>query len=536
MRKTTTILIAFLLTAGALFPLASAGWKYRGTNEPDTQFDELDGFMWDDTDTTNDQSNRRVYMNGYAHVAQVWLNPNVGALGSRNQPGTEVSMSVMLGIWKDCNGDGYIGLAEAGALEYRVELLTDTTTCPPQSIVVGNEPDFYPFNDGNWVREFLWIGDDPNNRRFNPTVFPIDGTKVWFDWGRPDQLPGTTCPTTGAISVRSTGAFLEWADCFTGYSGVRALNDAEDATGAPVGGWDLSDVEHSENTLNVPNPLWAPLYGEDGDGFGDGTLGRDHHASGERSERFATVWVCGEDSSEPNTNPEVNPEGSVYETGNETYNSVQHGNCKSDDPDSDQGLPYVALEGNTESQNADAGKDRASDHMIFGPGSRSRLNAASSVLGPYSPTDLGLTVERDLDTIGPSWRSNILWGRTPTPVTRAGEPTPAQYMTFYASLGSTSGLQLPNGGAVAVYGKMPGQPCNNIDFGVNAGWKCEPAAWQGRCTVDKIDAERCVLVGQEYHLRDIDCWDGRLVAGVPVYASSAMLGEPCGGGSQAIEP
>lgn len=76
----------------------------------------------------------------------------------------------------------------------------------------------YPPNDGEWVREFRWIGWTDNAA--NPqgraaAVFNDPWTAVWADIGLPGAAPTMACPgmpPPGTFS--STGAFLAFADCY----------------------------------------------------------------------------------------------------------------------------------------------------------------------------------------------------------------------------------------------------------------------------------------------------------------------------------
>ena len=543
MRRTTTILIVAMLAAGSILPVAAAGWKYRGTNEPDTSLDVTE--MWAEADTTGSTA-RKVYMSGFQHSSMLWVNPNSGALGSRMQQQGSMEHSVLLGVWKDCNKDGYIGFGEAGLMEYRSTLLLDDSICPATPVNVASPPTPYPFNDGGWVREFNWIGDrqsyigPPNNQQaLNPTITVVAGTQVWFDWGLPNAEPGTTCPISGGWTIRNVGGFLQWSDCFTNYQVVRNLNSLEDSTGLPVGGWDREDLRNSDATLNIENPAWTVIYGPDGDGFGEGPMGRDHHGRGETAPRAVTVWDCSDPKSpQPSPSTEVNPSGSVYEPLNETYNVATLGTCKTNNPGDPLGnnhLVYVWPDATTEGTNAFQGKDEPSDVFIFSVGNR-RLapQVSQGPLGPFGPVDGGLALERDLDTIGPSWRANTGWTQQPMLVNRDGlEPTPGQYISYYVKLGGTDGLLLPTD-EVKTYGPN----CSSGAEIVN-GWRCDPAAWEARCTIQGADIRVCITIGEAYHLRDVDCFDNRLVAGVPVYASLVQLsqGGPCSDGPQTtIDP
>ena len=95
----------------------AAGWGSYGSAEPDTHYDRDGGTMWTDAPgATSD----RVYFNVYAaqgpdNVAAV----NSATLGSRlfGSP-LYATFDALLGVWADCNHDGYVGLGDTGALEY----------------------------------------------------------------------------------------------------------------------------------------------------------------------------------------------------------------------------------------------------------------------------------------------------------------------------------------------------------------------------------------------------------------------------------
>jgi hypothetical protein len=152
-RSTVAVLaMAILLTA----PSALAEWKGRGFYEPDTEFDTTQGWMFANPDVNPDAGIRQVYFSGYAgqsHGVHTAFNPNVATTGSQIMPYPTI-VSAFLGVWKDCNSDGFIGLAEsAGAsmhviqgsapvarydMSYPAALLSDDSVCPTGSPQVGS--------------------------------------------------------------------------------------------------------------------------------------------------------------------------------------------------------------------------------------------------------------------------------------------------------------------------------------------------------------------------------------------------------------
>lgn len=146
------LLIALAVTLPAL---ASASWNapFNGAEEPSTQRDVNDGFMFLDAPPPGAS---RVYFSG--NLVPLTTNANVQRFVA------------YLGVWADCNRDGFVGLLAANAETYSALLLTDTSVCPPGG----------PHNDGSTVTELRWIGpgsphvDDPDAR-------------VWVDWGFPED-------------------------------------------------------------------------------------------------------------------------------------------------------------------------------------------------------------------------------------------------------------------------------------------------------------------------------------------------------------
>lgn len=611
MRTTrTTLLLVVALLAASLVPLANAGhgergWGHRGTNEPDTLHDVVDNLMFEEHDTDGDASVRKVYFNGQRVILFTSYNPNLAATGSRHQTPGETTFTAMLGIWKDCDGDGYVGASEYGLQEYRSELLLSDGVCPATPPGACPPPPggcsagyLYPHNDGSWVRELIWIGSTANRGNggpiaANPTYFAAPGTQLWGHYGLPGEAPATVCSITAGWSTRSTGYMMKWADCHMGYRGTATLNDVQDDTGAPVGDWDQEDIEHSPSTLNLENPAHAILYGPNGDGHPDGTgngglLGRDE-TGGSEAERAFGVWDCsnaGPSVSDPTggalsgpitvaepagvpadpTNPgqplvpppvrdedgnynagvEVfnengerqlptvapsvgSPTGSYYEPANETYNVATRGECA---PHGHE-VPYPIAEGSRSNTNAIEGRKRADLNFVFSAGARRQ--EASAQLGRNWPTDLGLAPNRDLDTVGSAWRENTAILTLPQVVNRQTlEPSQALYLTFYAALGAqaiSAGFQTPAGAGVTLtFGE---EACSAMGPGVpdQNGWTCDPDEWEATCLEDGSAADPCAVLGQQYHLRDIDCEDGAIHRDLPVYLSSMMLPTqtPCAG-------
>lgn len=179
---------ATLLLLALLASDASATWKAFGTAEPDSTYDSSD-FMWYEPPAPGE---RKVYFNAFQTLGYVLVNPNVGALGTRILAEPHQGDRAMLGVWQDCNGDGYVGMAETALQDYRAELLPadGQARCPPRL----GEP---THNDGVWVTELIPIGPDYDGkgRTWNPRVYYDDFAQVWGDRGRPvPRVPDDAAP------------------------------------------------------------------------------------------------------------------------------------------------------------------------------------------------------------------------------------------------------------------------------------------------------------------------------------------------------
>jgi hypothetical protein len=257
--RTAALLLALAILPS---PLVVATWHGVGTSEPDTSYDVASGRMFTQPDTS--PSGLKLYFDAFLSTGTGFagagydglsLNPNVGATGSRVAPAGFVNYRALLGVWKDCNGDGYVGLAEGALQSYRSTILAPLANnpCPVGSM----------FNDGQWVDEYLAIGmvdpcayQSPGYREIhcpstydglnnlassptgavpawndNPVVLYANGTYVWGDDGAPGSAPQLQCALRPLPqgTTASTGGLLADADCRTGFTVARTF-DAEDRT------------------------------------------------------------------------------------------------------------------------------------------------------------------------------------------------------------------------------------------------------------------------------------------------------------------
>jgi hypothetical protein len=106
-----------------------------------------------------------------AGAAAAPVGPNEVA-NSRHAAGILGQPVAMLGYWRDCNADDYVGSAALRASDYPVGGVS-TSICGPGSA----------YNDGIFIHEFLPIGPNPS------MVWGVNDTAaiVWADWASPEE-------------------------------------------------------------------------------------------------------------------------------------------------------------------------------------------------------------------------------------------------------------------------------------------------------------------------------------------------------------
>lgn len=440
--RRAAVALAMVLVAGA--PFAAAAWGVKGEMEPSTSRDAQDGFMFPGPDQSA-SSGRRVYFNGFMGTWAYYsthVSPNAAALRSAIQPYPSEAWAFM-GVWKDCNLDGFIGYGDPGLFEYKAELLTlpggpGFSVCPNEGEI---DPRFPfvpegwipPHNDGKWVHEFIPIGwlNQPASVDLNPWVINDTDNRVWADYGLPESRQALVCSVDPAPrgTYRSTGGFLAYADCLNGYKATATINQLAEAFPvlAPISFADkpMGHQGESRSILNVKNPwgqesdaalvsAWScgpdPLLATK-DPTWNGESGPTHVGVGNplpAGDR--TLWANLSDDdgwvgfrltsvtsgafvrynvSTPRAPPGVDPAGSPSGTVNETEAGLDA--CDRDDPHSrvlaagDQNAPY-ALEGNAIVQGATRVATDFALHYELG---RSRAGP-QTLTGRGAPPDMGV--------------------------------------------------------------------------------------------------------------------------------------------------
>lgn len=201
-KKSLALMVALVLLM-SLAP-ATASWSWRGSSEPSTDHDG-ESFMWRSAPTS--LGSRRIYFNVVAFneppVGDLGLNPNAGALDTRNENFGAEQHEAMLGVWIDCNRDGYVGMMETALREYPSTALLDWALCPPS---YGSKNSWNgDHNYNGWVSELVPIA----NAQVKPTdkrVYRDDSAMVWGDYGKPTPDP-VQCGNSPGDTV------LRWLDC-----------------------------------------------------------------------------------------------------------------------------------------------------------------------------------------------------------------------------------------------------------------------------------------------------------------------------------
>lgn len=508
----------FVVLATLLAPAAGAAWAVKGSWEPDTKADRLDGWMFQNPDVA--PTVNKVYLNGFFGQCTFpcytpLTSENVNIATGRTMMSTTMMYSyAMFGVWKDCNRDGYVGLGDQGLMEYRAELLIDTGICKPQSVPVtapwGNPPVGWTpvHNDGVWIHELFPIGgddvDEVINRDFNPWNLNDGEARVWMDFGTPgaSRDPGAAGCYINPQPVgtyRSTGGTFEYVDCQLRWRVTDLLNSILVPNGAdstPLGQVSFSDKprdqSESRSILNQKNP-----WGSDSDNA------------------YADVWDCSADTTSIDANqsqlsggavqgsthvtnvsqpgvPRPHADGSASGTMNMTVSGTDE--CHRSTKDSSTARTTANLPYTNEGTSGTRAPGKQKADQTLGPAGGTRPSAPlARFLGASTPPDLGARFIGD-DGL---WRGgDILAGNFFVDAAGA-RANPVTYVTTYATVSAANASKYnlifskPVG---AAYGY---EACAGAQSGIVKGWDCSALNWPGG-----------VKVGQLYRARDVDCYDG----------------------------
>ncbi|HEX2021747.1 MAG TPA: hypothetical protein VHH36_03490 [Candidatus Thermoplasmatota archaeon] len=599
--------IALLLVA----PVGGALWSVEGNLEPDTEYDRGAGMFHEPDDDAAGRDG--VYFNlvavesyGATRTAGGGsiVNPNV-APGTRIAPHS-LAFEAWLGVWRDCNRDGYVGMADGALWAYRAEL-ADPEVCP----------DGTDFTREGWTFEFRWI--HPSSHAANPAnasavqrgVYDRD-VAVWADFGRPGDPQSLVCEVTPVPrgTLRSTGAMLAWLACQSGVSVAREVGE-----NAPAGsGLAFEDPEHPEracgHALNRQTPwgdencdgpsgaweagappaftVWdCSARREDGEAMLDArdpTAPEDYSGRGQLNGTVynPTAGTVPDDASPlaPGYNRTVGwfeddqgsyawfsapapradrpTDGSYYEAarlarGNREcasrgYFPMHNGaglllpQYQDRDP-----LWYTQLDSPTFTErslesrrtNLPEVDGKRSHDVIFGFSGAALHNQSMFQVGsplfhnldPHTGATFNNTPYMAGATAafyhkGGGWSSHSAY-RPPTYkmglVRDNLDPSPGVWFTGFARVGLSTmrDFALPYG-----EGRYGHEECPELSDRVSAGgWDCDPGHWWNPDYGVVQGTSQTVAVGATYHLRDVDCYDGRLQPGGPRASPAAIAGD-----------
>lgn len=488
----TTLAFALLLAAPA-----AAEWSAYGSFEPDTPYDDGE-VMWSAPAPAGEL---RVYFHGFTvspsatPAGKPGVNPNVALLHTQIEPVASERHTAQLGIWVDCNEDGYVGLAETAAREYSAQLLLGSrcpsATGPTTSWTAGAH------NYNGWVSELVPIinvGSSLDTRYYRD-----DDARVWADFHRPDERPfQRTCRLTTFErgTMETVGGMLNFVDCYQDLLGP--WNAAVRTIGDPAG---LSFSDEDDARSGSVGRLW--LFGPEG------------------SEHAAVATV---DCSTPATlavgSVRVRPPsprlGEAASDPTQTTIAGQFNQTMeewTDDCDASNDNGHDLYENFETDINGVNPNNKTAPNWHLAPEIVARGAAPFLVVGAGSsgtPQDAGLSIGGTrwvaesgyLNKMGPSTlRMDLESG--------SAGIGPAYWLTYYARVGASTaarGHLLP--GAGGVYGSSF---CAGQEEGIHDGWNCDPDEWwrnpDGSFHPEKA---RRPHVGWPYQLRDVDCQDGRV--------------------------
>ena len=501
-----TLLIVALISL--VVPSAASTWYAGGTHEPDTSYDTA-AWMFQEPPPVG---SNRIYFNGITFSGTTTsVSPNVALLEMQNEPPASERHMALLGVWKDCNGDGYIGAAEQALREYPASLLLTGSTCPG---VTGPASAWVPgaHNYNGWVSEFIFIGRTGTQR-----IYTDADAMVWGDYHRPDEKPTfRSCALTPFPrgTTQSTGGALAYAECRMeqriGFEFMENFNAVVDAVGDPLG---LRFEDESD-------PFSSPVGQVQ-------TFGSD---AGENTPVY--VWDCeaGSTTVGParvySPDPRAGNADPTKWTIPAFYNTTTEGmypdNC---DPSDDraggfyQEDDFLGIDPNNKTQ--------ADWNFQFAAGGRG---------GPGAGHVGGAGAAGAANDLGVGWGGHTGWygdslylSKTGPNLVRASLSSVsfsgAYWLTFYASVGTaTNARGFEKTVGTGEYGSWH---CGDETSGIHNGWNCDPSTWYLNLDGTSVTPPYpYAFPGQPYQFRDVDCYDGSNAVGVAT-GGPAYGPDPC---------
>ncbi|MHB8606344.1 MAG: hypothetical protein ACYDCK_13930 [Thermoplasmatota archaeon] len=594
MNKVLIGIVALAMVATAV-PMALA-YGFDPTSEPNFSA-KVHGVSGDIMNKRSDfTTGDHVYFDAFIVSCPTWLacpsQPNQNfenPTGRLNSPGFAMTTYAYLGLWRDCNKDGFIGDGADGLSVYPATGGSVLAACPLGSGYAYQEK----ATGVILITEFRWIG-----AQFDPQA-PFCGqaaitqaqtsdcgyndvndsaARVWGDWALPTQHavqsqgviplpPGTLDDTYSMEQYADDASIGQLASAYNGVAGSGAWAARPDA---------FQCDQYSNHARRGGCGNNGPL--PDGDSptlivrnkFNDSESGTQSSAAGHP---IVTIWN-GEDYSGsgdctalgglmPMPNPAVDPafqqdplhQGGLDETealafepmgaitGSGAHGPDPTGVVAPAGPGCDPAfkadpLPAVVIFPELElGQQSVTATHNKIDH---------EYNYVQDVGAPALPTGDSAGMPVDVTGSGASrlaagfngagWFGGASWSERP-PRALWGK-VDAIYTTHYARVGAATiaaGGQLPAMPAGAgVYGADGS--CPSFGSGISAlAWDCNIADWNAQLggndptTVywQTLPGGTQSFLGQHYDLRDVDCYDDYVttVGGTPVYAGIAGTGQ-----------
>lgn len=502
----------------------------------------------------NDAARDVVYLNGFLlHEGGPVGSFDATIMGTGIASPTAIRLGAVFGVWRDCDGDGYIGSRLAGshgafgAYPRALALQPiDEAVCPPGSI--WNPTDAATNSPNGLIDEFRAIGPrDPlgecpecgEGERPDPDDLYEPASRVWADWGAPGGphsrydgaaggLPeGTMHDSNGALAyadalligrlsetlgptwrtIPTIGACPEDPRLLTG--STIGISSYQVGT---CGLWPLWQVERVLGPSGEDQPeSLLRLWGSEEDTNGDGAACNDQLDLALGDRRVAIDRLAPRISREPATRGSVR--GTVSDAHRATGGLTFDGSCG--DGTTTPAFPE------SEQDSIETTHRRPSDTLVH------RFDVRSEALAEYgfanSPPDLGVGVVSGPASLvgdnGGGWVGSTAWVARPPRVGWAWTTNSA--VTFYADASSES-LAKHNYGLSPVFPSRGGfrygtDACTTILTGppaVNAlGWDCSHSSWLAKRAADGAPSRP--VLGDSYRLRDVDCYDNEIGDAAP---------------------
>ncbi|HET6403244.1 MAG TPA: hypothetical protein VFH78_01250 [Candidatus Thermoplasmatota archaeon] len=549
--------LALLAIAALMAPSAAATWYAYGSHEPDNALDNEEFMRFDPPGVATNLIYFNVVTGMSSGLRGIMASPNVALLETHTEIPTSETHQALFGVWIDCNGDGYVGIAEGAMREYPSSLLLNEAICPA---ITGSNVRWTAgaHNYNGWVSELVPIAGTPFGITTNTTdlrVYEDIDAMVWGDYNRPNDpaLGGGTCPTAPQPrgTWQSTGGFINYADCSTGlmdrwnevWFGRTLANQSIDGLysyGAPNMSLHFYNVNNASGhpiydrpTLGSEDTQYSPAY------VYDCSAPRTHSGDTLNATPLGpSVPAAAQNISVPAISPSLGTapptQWTVPAFVNHTFEGTPGIRPSADcDTSNDRGADvygnnYVFYVGETDVNPVTAANKRAANFNF----QFQYWDRGTGVLG-IGPATPGLGGPAGAALPGKpqsNWNNGASTTKTPATlrvdITQGTYEIPgAYYLSFYAAVGENTterGFLTPGG--EGVYGSAQ---CGSNTSGIHNGWNCDRDAWYRNADGSPVASPTLLArPGDKYQFRDVDCFDGGITQlgigiGTPYYGSRA---------------